>query len=216
MLNFLQRHFLTGLLSMTPLVITSWILWRLYTIISHNMRPVLAKLPFLNNAYPEFFLTIIGVLIFVLLITLVGLFTRNLIGVAFFRILERFFKQIPVVKSLFSLVQQIANVLLQDQRTAFQKVVVLAYPRPGLYSLGFVTRDEQEDELVTIFLPTSPNPTSGYMLMMPRHEIRVVDIPIEDAVKLIVSGGSVMTGEQVALIRKEQSKLETGEEVNHD
>jgi len=167
----------------------------------------MAKLPSLNNAYPEFFLTLMGVLVFVVLITLVGLFTRNLIGVAFFRVLERFFTQIPIVKSLFSLVQQISNVLLQDQRTAFQKVVVLAYPRPGLYSLGFVTRDESEDELVTVFLPTSPNPTSGYMLMMPRHEARVVDIPIEDAVKLIVSGGAVMTAAELAKIRAEQKIL---------
>jgi len=207
MLRFLQRHFLTGLLAMTPLVITSWILWRFYNIISNNMRPLMAKLPSLNNAYPEFFLTLMGVLVFVVLITLVGLFTRNLIGVAFFRVLERFFTQIPIVKSLFSLVQQISNVLLQDQRTAFQKVVVLAYPRPGLYSLGFVTRDESEDELVTVFLPTSPNPTSGYMLMMPRHEARVVDIPIEDAVKLIVSGGAVMTAAELAKIRAEQKIL---------
>ena len=146
MLKFLQRHFLTGLLAMTPLVITSWILWRFYNIINNNMRPLLAKLPTLNSAYPEFFLTLMGVFVFVILITFVGLFTRNVIGVAFFRVLERFFKRIPFVKSLFSLVQQISNVLLQDQRTAFKKVVVIAYPRPGIYSLGFVTRDEPGDD----------------------------------------------------------------------
>ncbi|MFT5234502.1 MAG: putative membrane protein [Candidatus Krumholzibacteriia bacterium] len=204
MLKFLQRHFLTGLLAMTPLVITSWILWRFYNIINNNMRPLLAKLPTLNSAYPEFFLTIMGVLVFVILITFVGLFTRNVIGVAFFRVLERFFKQIPFVKSLFSLVQQIATVLLQDQRTAFQKVVLIAYPRPGIYSLGFVTRDEPGDELVTVFLPTSPNPTSGYMLLLPRDEVRALNIATEEAVKLIVSGGAVMTSDQLKMINDEQ------------
>lgn len=200
-MKFLQRHFLTGLLAMTPLVITSWILWRFYQIISATMRPWLARVPALSDAYPEFFGTLIGVVVFVILITLVGLFTRNLVGVAFFRLLERFFKQIPVVKSLFSGVQQIAGVFLQDQRKAFKEVAVFAYPRPGLYSLGFVTRDEESDDLITVFLPTAPNPTSGYMLLVPRAEIRTVDIPIEEAIKLIVSGGSIMTAAQAAKIQ---------------
>jgi uncharacterized membrane protein len=202
-LKFLQRHFLTGLLAITPLAITSLILWRFYEFISARMRPLLARIPALSEAYPDFFLTIVGVLVFVMLITLVGMFTRNLIGVAFFRLLERFFKQIPVVKSLFSAVQQIASVFLQDQRKAFQKVVVIAYPRQGLYSLGFVTRDEAADEMVTVFLPTAPNPTSGYMLLVPRKDARQVDIPIEEAIKLIVSGGSIMTEAQSRLIEAE-------------
>ncbi len=92
MIKFLQRHFLTGMLAITPLVITSWILWRFYEIISATMRPWLLHLPALSEAYPDFFLTLIGALVFVLLITLVGMFTRNLIGVAFFRLLEKFFK----------------------------------------------------------------------------------------------------------------------------
>ncbi|MCB1182131.1 DUF502 domain-containing protein [bacterium] len=201
MLRFVQRHFLTGLLAIAPLVITTWILWRLYAIISATMRPWLARIPALSEAYPEFFLTLIGVLVFILLITLVGLFTRNLIGVAFFRLLERFFQQIPVVKSVFSVVQQMSAVFLRDQRRAFQDVVVFAYPRPGLYSLGFVTRDEEGDDLVNVFLPTAPNPTSGFMLLMPRAEIRSVDIPVEDAIKLIVSGGSIMSAAQADAIR---------------
>ncbi len=203
MLKFLQKHFLTGLLAITPLALTSWILWRFYTVISATMRPWLSRVPALDEAYPEFLLTVIGVLVFIMLITLVGLFTRNLIGVAFFRLLERFFQQIPVVKSLFSAVQQIANVFLQDQRRAFQKVVVLAYPRAGLYSLGFVTRDEGADDLVTVFLPTAPNPTSGYMLLVPRKDVRQVDIPIEEAIKLIVSGGSIMDEAQAQMIQEQ-------------
>lgn len=196
MIRFLQRHFLTGLLSITPLVITSWILWRFYVLISATMRPWLARIPAISETYPEFLLTIIGVFVFVLLITLVGLFTRNLIGIAFFRVLEKFFEQIPVVKSLFSAVKQIAEVFLRDRRTAFQKVVLFAYPRQGLYSIGFVTRDDPADSLVNVFLPTAPNPTSGFMLLVPRDDLAVLDIPVEEAIKLIVSGGSIMTREQ--------------------
>jgi len=207
MYKFLQRHFLTGLLSMTPLVITSWILWRFYVLISATMRPWLRKIPAITETYPEFLLTFFGVIVFILLITLVGLFTRNLIGIAFFRLLERFFQQIPIVKSVFSAVKQIAEVFLRDRRTAFQKVVVFAYPRLDLYSIGFVTRDEPGHPLVNVFLPTAPNPTSGFMLLVPREELTEVDIPVEEAIKLIVSGGSIMTDGQASLIARRVDRL---------
>jgi len=206
-LKFLQRHFLTGLLAISPLVFTSWVLWRFYGLISATMRPWLVKVPALSEAYPGFFLTLIGTGVLVLLVTLVGLFTRNLIGMAFFRVLERFFKRIPVVKSVFSAVQQIAAVFLQEQRSAFQQVVVLAYPRQGIYSLGFVTHDSGTTDLVAVFLPTAPNPTSGYMLMVPRREVRAVDIPVEEAIKLIVSGGASMSGQQARAIQAETDLL---------
>ncbi len=207
MYRFLQRHFLTGLLSITPLVITTWILWRFYVLISSTMRPWLQRIPAVTETYPEFLLTLIGVIVFILLITLVGLFTRNLIGIAFFRVLERFFEQIPVVKSVFSAIKQISEVFLQDRRTAFQKVVLFAYPRQGLFSIGFVTRDEVENRLVNVFLPTAPNPTSGFMLLVPREELKELGIPVEEAIKLIVSGGSIMTADQAGQIEKRVGQL---------
>lgn len=205
--RFMQRHFLTGLLAITPLAITSWILWHFYSFISATMRPWLAKLPALSETYPEFFLTFIGVIIFILIITLIGVFTRNLIGVAFFRLLERFFQRIPVVKSLFSATKQIAEVFLQDRRTAFKQVVLFEYPRRGLLSVGFVTRDEPEDQMISVFLPTTPNPTSGYMLLVPRDQARELSLGVEEAIKLIVSGGAIMTPEQAVIIESASTTL---------
>lgn len=210
MVRFLQRHFLTGLLSITPLVITTWILWRFYALVSATMRPWLRKIPGVAETYPEFLLTLMGVVVFVLLITLVGIFTRNVIGVALIRLLERFFQQIPVVKSVFGAIKQIAEVFLRDRRTAFQKVVLFAYPRQGLYSIGFVTRDEPGGTLVNVFLPTAPNPTSGYMLLVPRQDLQELDIPVEEAIKLIVSGGSIMTSEQAQLVAAHCTALTDG------
>jgi len=198
----LQRHFLTGLLAITPLAVTVWILWRFYKLVSGFMRLWIGRVPGLGEMYPEPVLTLLGVSVFVLVIVLVGLFTRNLIGIAFFRLVDRFFERIPVVKSIFTALKQIAAVFLRDQRTAFQQVVLFAYPRPGLYSLGFVTRDEPGDAMVNVFLPTTPNPTSGFMLLVPRHELEVLPIPVEDAIKLIVAGGSIMTAQQAALIHE--------------
>jgi len=223
MLSFLRRHFFTGLLAITPLAITSWILWRIYTLVSLWVQPWVVKVPGLGETYPEFVLTMIGFAVFFLAIILVGMFTRNLIGMAFFRLLERFFERIPVVKSLFSATKQLSEVFLQDRRTAFQKVVLFQYPREGLFSIGFVTRDEKADSMVNVFLPTTPNPTSGYLLLVPRKDVRVLNIPVEEAIKLIVSGGAIMTLEQAAVMDEMSCELfehkvgpATGEEPGHE
>ena len=211
MIKFWRRHFLTGLLATTPLAITAWILWRFYHLISAIIRPWVRKVPYLAENYPEFYLTLAGVLVFLVLISLVGLFTRNLIGVAFFRLVERFIERIPVVKSVFSASKQIAEDFLQDRRTAFKKVVMFEYPRRGLYSLGFVTRDVAADGQMNVFLPTTPNPTSGFMLLIPRDDLTVLSIPVEDAIKLIVSGGAIMTSEQARSICEESGKFRLAE-----
>lgn len=199
-MKFLQKHFLTGLLAITPLAITSWILWRVYLFVSAAMGPLLARIPALTETYPDFFLTLVGALAFVLCIVAVGVVARNVIGVALFKMVERFFARIPVVKSVFSATKQIAEVFLQDRRTAFQKVVIFEYPRPGMYSLGFVTHDDPDDPLLSIFLATTPNPTSGFMLLVPRRHAQVLPMAVEDAIKLVVSGGAVMTSWQATLI----------------
>ncbi len=223
MLSFLRRHFLTGLLAITPLAITSWILWRMYYLVSEWVQPWVQKVPGLGETYPEFVLTMMGFTVFALAIIIVGMFTRNLIGMAFFGLVERFFARIPVVKSLFSAIKQLSEVFLQDRRTAFQKVVLFQYPRQGLFSIGFVTRDETDELLVNVFLPTTPNPTSGYLLLVPREDVRVLDIPVEEAIKLIVSGGAIMTRQQAqsmgvkALdLREKATAYEPGEDAESD
>ena len=200
MIGYLKKHFLTGLLAVSPLAITLWILWRFYALVSATMRPWLQRLPALSDAYPDFFLTVAGLVIFFLLIVLIGLLTRSLFGVALLGLLDRAVETIPVVKSMYSGTKQIASVFLQDRRTAFQKVVLFEYPRRGIFSLGLVTRDDAHDPLVNVFLPTTPNPTSGFLLLVPREDLREVQVTVEDAIKIIVSGGSVMTGDQALQI----------------
>jgi uncharacterized membrane protein len=188
-----RRHFLTGLVALTPLLVTVWILWRFYLLVDGIVRPWLEKIPRLGEILPDFLLTLIGVVAFLLLITLVGLFTRNLIGVAFFRLVERAVNRIPIIKGIFSATKQISEVFLGDKRTAFQKVVLFEYPRREVYALGFVTNDQPELDFVNVFLPTAPNPTSGFMLLLPRREVQVLPLTVEEGVRLIISGGSVMS-----------------------
>ncbi|MFN2371542.1 MAG: DUF502 domain-containing protein [Candidatus Krumholzibacteriia bacterium] len=207
MLNFLRKHFLTGLLAVAPLAITLWILWLVYGRVSSTMRPWLQRLPGLSETYPDFFLTFAGVVVFFLLIVLVGLLTRSLFGLALLRLVERAVQRIPVVKSMYSGTKQIASVFLQDKRTAFQRVVLFEYPRPGIFSVGLVTRDEAANPLVNVFLPTTPNPTSGFLLLVPREDLREVRVSVEEAIKIIVSGGSVMTVAQAAQIAADARTL---------
>ena len=198
MSGVLRRHFLTGLLAVTPLAVTVWILWRFYLLVDRTVRPWLERIPGVAETYPDFFLTLLGVVAFVLLIVLVGLFTRNLIGMAFFNLVERFLNRIPIIKGIFTATKQISEVFLRDKRTAFQKVVLFEYPRRGIYSLGFVTQDDPALELVNVFLPTTPNPTSGYLLMVPRRDAVVLPVTVEEGIRMIISGGSVMSSEHAA------------------
>lgn len=192
----LRRHFLTGLLSITPLAVTGWIAWRLYLLVDGALRPLLERIPPLQ-ALPDVLVTALGAALSMLLIVAVGLVSRNLIGVAFFNLVERLFNRIPIVKGIFTAVKQIAEVVLGDQRQAFQKVVLFEYPRPGAWALGFVTREEPAGGLLHIFLPTTPNPTSGFLLLLPREDVRVLDMSVEEGIRLIISGGAVASADLV-------------------
>jgi len=209
-LKFLQRHFITGLLAVTPLAITCWILWRFYELISATMRPWLERIPKLSETYPEFFLTVIGIAAFIVLIILVGLFTRNLIGMALFSVVEKVFRRIPIIKGLFTATKQITEVFLGANRSAFKKVVVFEYPRYGIMSIGFLTCEHESGHLVNVFLPTTPNPTSGYMLVLPSVDVYELPMTIEEGIKLIVSGGSVMTTEQGKALADKRNMITAG------
>jgi len=192
----LRQHFLTGLLSITPLAVTGWIAWRLYLLVDGALRPLLERYPPVETL-PDVLVTALGVVLSVLLIVAVGLVSRNLIGVAFFNLVERLFNRIPIVKGIFTAVKQIAEVILSDNRQAFQKVVLFEYPRPGLWALGFVTREEPDAGLLHVFLPTTPNPTSGFLLLLPREDARELDMTVEEGIRLIISGGAVASAPQV-------------------
>jgi uncharacterized membrane protein len=195
-----RRQFLTGLLAITPMTITGWILWRFYRIVDAALRPLLENVTYLRDQVPDFLVTFMGALVFLGLIVLIGTVTRTLIGVAFFGLFEKLLVRIPVIRGIFSVTKQISEVFLADNRRAFQKVVAFEYPRRGLYSVGFVTSDRPGASSVNVFLPTTPNPTSGYLLIVPRGELRELPITVEEGVRLVISGGSVVEAADAAAL----------------
>lgn len=144
-----------------------------------------------------YLLSLVGIAI---CLSLIGAGLKFVIGKKIAQLLGSLFNKIPVIKSIYTTINQITQLLSSDKSAAYKKVVVVEYPRDGIFSLGFLTSDLNEDlnylsedlKLVNVFIPTSPNPTSGMFLMVPVNEVRFLDMKVEDAVKLIVSGGAVI------------------------
>ncbi len=210
MTSRLKQYFLTGLLTIAPAAITGWILWRVYVLVDRALRPGLERIPYLRDHTAPFLVTLMGVAGSLIVVVLIGLVTRTLIGVAMFGAVDRLVARIPVIKSVFGAVKQVSEVLLADNRQAFQKVVAFEYPRRGLYSLGFVTQDDPRRALLHVFLPTTPNPTSGFLLMIPREQTVLLPLTVEEGVRLIISGGAVLEAERGRVIDEAMTRAAAG------
>lgn len=195
----LRQYFLAGLVSVAPLVIAGWVLLQIYRLVDGFTRPWLERIGALRQV-PGFFLTLAGLAAFLLLILLAGALMQNVFGVALFGLLERVLRRIPLLRIVFDTTKQIGEVVLNPQRNAFQRVVIFEYPRARCWSIGFVTADDGRQELVPVFLATTPNPTSGFLLLMPRAELRVLSLTIADGMRLVISGGALLTSEQARVL----------------
>lgn len=184
-----RKTFLAGLLVMIPLIITIYtILWILNRVDSIFRRPIEELLGF----------TIYGLGLFITtaLILIAGLVATNYAGQKIFGSTEYFLKRIPLVRSIYFPIKQLTETIYGSAHTAFRKVVLVQYPSPGIYAIGFITSegfgeigDKIGKDIVSVFIPTTPNPTSGMLVLIPREDIMEIDIGVEDAIKLVVSGG---------------------------
>lgn len=188
-----RRAFLTGLLVLAPLGVTLWVFVWLLRTIDGWMRPFLMKVPYLAATLPEQGFTGIGVVAAVLLVMLVGMFASNLLGRAVFGGLDGLLNRIPWIKGVYGAAKEISSVVFVEKGSAFRKVIIFEYPRRGLYSIGFVTLESEDlpSGFHHVFLPTTPNPTSGYFLMVPRADAKVLPISVERGLKMIISAGAV-------------------------
>ncbi|MDI9475484.1 MAG: DUF502 domain-containing protein [Natronincolaceae bacterium] len=189
MFKEIRKTFLAGLLVMIPLIITIYsILWMLNKVDSIFRRPIEELLGFTIYG--------LGIIITVGMILLAGVIATNYAGHRLFGATEYFFKKIPVVRSIYFPVKQLTQTVYGNVNTAFRKVVLVKYPAPGVHTIGFVTstgvrdiEDKVGKGMVCVFIPTTPNPTSGMLVMIPNEDVTVLDMCVEDAIKLVVSGG---------------------------
>ena len=207
MLARLRTSFLTGIVVIAPVALTLWLIWSVIGWFDGFV------LPFVPDAYrPEQILNTIfgydlklnirgvGVVVFLVFATLVGWLAKGLIGRSFIRYAENLVNRMPVVRSFYSGIKQIAETVFAQQERSFEKACMIEYPRKGIWAIGFISttakgeiaeRNSSKGPMVSVFVPTTPNPTSGFLLFFPKADIIELDMSIEDAAKLVISAGLV-------------------------
>ncbi len=186
----LRNYFIAGLVVLVPLFATLYIVWFLFDFIDSILRPFVTRF---------FGYSVVGLsfLIMLLLVLLVGAIVSHTIGRKWIEFFERTLCKIPLVRVVHSSIKQASSALLM-QKKEFKRVVLVEYPRKGAYVIGFVAGDSAEEiqektaeHTLSIFIPTAPNPTSGFLAMIPEKDVVQLDMSIEDGFKTIITGGLV-------------------------
>lgn len=207
----LRSNFLAGLIIVAPIGMTIWLIWTVVGWVDSWVWP------FIPDAYQptallngllgreadnliEVNVRGVGVVIFLVFTMLVGWIGKGLIGRSFLGIGERLVDRTPVVRSIYNAVKQIAETVFSQRETSFDKACIVEYPRKGIWAIAFISTEAKGEidaklndgePFVTVFLPTTPNPTSGFLLFLPKRDVKPLDMTVEDAAKLVISAGLV-------------------------
>ncbi len=208
----LRASFLTGLIVIAPIGLTVWLFWSVVGWVDSFV------LPFVPSAYepeellnrwlgytdPEDRISVnirgVGVVVFFFFTILVGWLAKGIIGRSLIRSTEQLVERMPVVRSVYNGLKQIAETVFAQSETSFDKACLVEYPRKGIWAVAFVSTAAKgevdssiprEEPLISVFLPTTPNPTSGFLLFVPKSDVIYLDMSVEDAAKLVISAGLV-------------------------
>jgi uncharacterized membrane protein len=193
----LRAYFLAGVIVTAPIGITALLIWQFISFLDSHVASLIPA-RYNPETYLPFSVPGLGLLITIAFLTLMGFLAAGLAGRTLVRIGERLLSRMPVVRSVYGTLKQIFETVLAQSSRSFREVVLVEYPRPGIGAIAFVTgssRDDSssspEEELVHVFLPTTPNPTSGFLLFVPRKDLAHLDMTVEEGMKLVISGGIV-------------------------
>jgi uncharacterized membrane protein len=200
----MKKYFIAGMLVWAPLAITIWVMtWGLSVldgVFGSVMTALMAILPSALKPALQSFRDLpgVGILIVLVIILATGVFAANFVGQWWIKLWDRIITHIPIVKSIYSSVKQVSGTLFSSKGNAFRKAVLIPYPRNGSWTIAFVTGTPADEvaaklgsEHVNVFLPTTPNPTSGFFMIVPRADVIELEMGVEEALKHIVSMGSV-------------------------
>ena len=197
----LKNYFLTGLLVILPIFITVYVILSLIRAMDTILKYIPAK--YLPETYLQIHIPGLGLILVVILVFVVGLLTRNIIGRKIVRLGENIVDRIPLVRVLYTGVKQLLEPLFLQKTNAFKRVALIEYPRRGTYVIGFITGESKGEvqnktskDMMNVFVPTTPNPTSGFYILIPKDEVVYLNMSVEDAFKLIISGGIVSPPEK--------------------
>jgi uncharacterized membrane protein len=199
-----RRYLVAGLLIWVPLAATVFIFSLLLSLMNNALSLLPARYEPQNwtwwpEGIPGQIPDIVGAALAILILLITGFLGANLLGRRLVSTYERILDRIPLVRSVYSSVKHFAEIVFSEDTASFKKVLLIEYPRVGLYSFCFLTSESARgvqkytgDDVLTVFLPTTPNPTSGFMLFVPRKDVIELDMPIDDALKMIISLGVVV------------------------
>lgn len=199
----LRAYLLAGILVTTPLAITAWMAVSFVTFMDNLADSALPE-KYNPETYLPFSVPGIGLVLVVVGLMLIGWLAAGFLGRLLIGVSEYFLNRMPVVRNVYSALKQVFETVLSRQSNAFREVVLLEYPRKGVWSMGFVTgktkgevQGKTDEEMLNIFLPTTPNPTSGFLLFVPRNEVKKLDMTVEEGIKMVISAGMVVPAEKV-------------------
>ena len=199
-LSFGQRmraYFFAGILVIAPISITFYLAWLFIGFVDSRVTPLL-PVKYNPETYLPFGLPGLGLVILVIALMIIGALTAGFMGRLWTRFSERMLTRMPVIRNIYSAVKQILETVLADHSKAFREAVLVEYPRRGIWAIAFITGRTEgevqnviEEECTNIFLPTTPNPTSGFLLFVPKKDLIPLSMTVEEAIKMVISGGII-------------------------
>ena len=207
----LRTYFFAGILITAPISLTIYLAWLFIRFVDERVFSVLPQ-EYNPETYLRFSIPGIGLLLALVFLTLIGALTAGILGRALNQLFEGILNRLPVIRSLYGAIKQIMETVLANKSSAFRECVLIEYPRKGMWTLGFITgttkgevQEKTAEEVINVFVPTTPNPTSGFLLFVPVQDIIRLKMPIEDGLKLVVSGGIVTPPVEVAALPASQT-----------
>jgi uncharacterized membrane protein len=211
----LRNYFLTGVIVAGPLAVTGYIVWYIITTVDGWVKPWVPA-AYLPDTYLPFPVPGYGLVVGIFGLTLLGFLTANLVGRSLLHVGEVALDRMPLVRGLYRTFKQIFHTIFSKSGTSFRKVGLVQYPAKGMWSIVFISADPAEDianhlpegSHVSVFLPCTPNPTTGFYFYLPRDEVIEVPIPVDEAAKLIMSAGLIQPGDRRLRLQAAAEKLE--------
>ncbi len=205
----LRNYLLTGILVTAPFAITVYLAWLFIIFVDARVIQIVPAKYHLPYGIPG-----LGLVLVLAALIFIGWLTPFFLGRQLIRLGERILHRMPVVRGIYGATKQIFETVMKGQKNAFREVVLFEYPRRGAWALGFITGTTEgevqnitADDTVNVFLPTTPNPTSGYLLFIPRRELVILEMTVEEGIKMIVSGGIVTPPDRRSAAEKKIPKV---------
>ena len=226
-IRHMKKYFISGLLAILPLFGTIYVLISIYKLAVKTVEKIIPIKSIVNffmvyntklaqaGSLVSFLVSLISILTIMVVIVILGFLVSGFFNMSKIKSLELLILKIPLAKSIYGTFKQLGDLIFSSDAKSYKKTVLVEYPRKGLFSMGLVTSESnpivakvlENDKLYNIFIPTSPNPTSGVFLIVPKEDVLELDIKIDDAFKMIISGGAIIPRESIEKFKEEKEYL---------